>query len=159
MKNSIAHLNKWKYIIYKLRSFITRDQKYKQENKDNERDQTKKTETLYETTEDTAGYQELGEFRDIPNYDKLTWAMHSAIWDLFSRVICNFCFCFVLFHLWLLHLYGDSIITGERPTYSRHSWLLTVNVLLHVTEFCDTRHPFRIVISEDPWHLQLSPNV
>nr|XP_022307985.1 uncharacterized protein LOC111113986 [Crassostrea virginica] len=59
-------------LIVKLRSFITRDQKYKQENKYKERDQTKKTETLYETTEDTAGYQELGEFRDIPNYDKLT---------------------------------------------------------------------------------------
>ena len=159
MKNSIAHFNKWKYIIYRLRSFIIRDQKYKPESKDKERDQTKKIETLYETTEDTTGYQELGEFRDISNYDKLTWAMHSAAWNLFSGVICNF-FCLFRFVplmtpslIWRLHHYRWTTANFEI-----FSALLAIERewLLRVMELCDTRHPFRIVISEDPWHLQLT---
>ena len=45
------------------------DQRYKQD----ETEETKKTESVYETTtEEATGYLELGEFHDISNYDKIS---------------------------------------------------------------------------------------
>ena len=36
---------------------------------------------------------------------------------------------------------------------------LAVTVLLRVNIYCDTGHPFKMVISEDPWHSHLLPSV
>ena len=40
-----------------------------------ETDQTNRTDSVYESTEETTAYHELGEFHDISNYDKLSWAI------------------------------------------------------------------------------------
>ena len=49
------------------------DQRYKQDSKIKETEETKKTENVYETTtEEATGYLELGKFHDISNYDKLS---------------------------------------------------------------------------------------
>ena len=37
-------------------------------------------------------------------------------------------------------------------TYARHSWPLSSQCSLASNTYCDTGHPFIMVISEDPWH-------
>ena len=50
--------------------------RYRQETQVKETDQKKKSDSVYESTEEPTGYQELGEFHDISNYDKLSWALY-----------------------------------------------------------------------------------
>ena len=60
------------------------------------------------------------------------------------------------------HSYGDITITDERLqilTYARHSWLLSIEGSLACHNYCDTGHPFIMVISKDPWHSHLLPSV
>ena len=49
--------------------------RYRQESQVKDIDETKEKDTVYESTEETTGYYELGEFHDISNYDKLSWAI------------------------------------------------------------------------------------
>lgn len=61
------------------------DQRYKQDSKIKETEETKKTESVYETTtEEATGYLELGECHDNSNYDKLSWVIHLSPYCLFS---------------------------------------------------------------------------
>ena len=51
------------------------------------------------------------------------------------------------------HSYGDVTILGERLqilTYAWHSWPLTSEGSLACHTYCDTGHPFIMVIPEDP---------
>ena len=53
---------------------------------------------------------------------------------------------------------GDVIIAGkgmQNLTFARHSWPLSSEHSLA----CHTRHPFIMIISEDPWHYNLLPRV
>ena len=62
----------------------------------------------------------------------------------------------------MFHSYGDITITDERLqilTYARHSWLLSIEGSLACHNYCDTGHPFIMVISKDPWHSHLLPSV
>ena len=53
--------------------------------------------------------------------------------------------------------FGDETITNL--TYARHSWPLRSESSLACHTYCDTGRPFIMIISEDPWHLHLLPNV
>ena len=63
-------------------------------------------------------------------------AYHTCIVCLFVRGFS--------FHSRIVHPYGDVIITGK---------------LLPNFIYCDTEHPFIMLISEDVWHSHLLPNV
>ena len=58
--------------------------------------------------------------------------------------------------IWRRHHYrwGLHILT-----FARHSWLLSSEDSLACHTYCDMGHPFIMVISEDPWHSHLIPNV
>ena len=62
--------------------------------------------------------------------------------------VCLFVFvCGFSSHSRLFHSYGDVI-------YARHPWPLSSE-----GSYCDTGHPFIMVISEDPWQSHLLPSV
>ena len=65
-------------------------------------------------------------------------------------------------HSRIFHSYGDVTITVEGLkvlTYARHSWPLSSEGSSACHTYCDTGHPFIMVISEDPWHSHLLPSV
>ena len=62
----------------------------------------------------------------------------------------------------IFHSYGDVTITREGLqilTYFRNLWPLSSEDSLACHAYCDTEHPFRMVISEDPWHSHILPSV
>ena len=62
----------------------------------------------------------------------------------------------------IFHSCEDVTIAGEGLqllTYARHSWPLSSEGSLACHTYCDTGHPFIIVISEDPRHSHLLPSV
>ena len=76
----------------------------------------------------------------------------------FSVLRVNF-YAFCLFvwifssHSRFFHSYGDVTITGERlqiMTYARPTWQLRSKGSLACHTYCDTGHPFIMVISEYP---------
>ena len=53
----------------------------------------------------------------------------------------------------IFHLYGDVTFASEGLqilTFARHSWPLSSEGSLACHTYCDTGHPFIMVISEDP---------
>ena len=67
-----------------------------------------------------------------------------------------------LSHSRIFHSFGDVIIAGEELqilTYGRHSWPFSSEGSLACHTYCDTEHPFIMVISEDPWDSHLMPSV
>ena len=61
--------------------------------------------------------------------------------------------CFFLSHLIIFNSYGDVTIADEGLqvlTCARHSWPLSNEGSLVCHNYCDTGHPFIMVISEDP---------
>ena len=61
-----------------------------------------------------------------------------------------------------VYFYGHVTITDEGLqifTYAWHSWTLNSEGSLAYHNYCDTRHQFLIVISDDPWHANLFPSV
>ena len=53
----------------------------------------------------------------------------------------------------IFHSYGDVTFTGKGLqilTYARHLWLFSKQGSLACHIYCDTGHPFIMVISEDP---------
>ena len=65
-------------------------------------------------------------------------------------------------HSRIFHSYRDVTIAGEGLyifTYARHSWPLSSEGSLTCHSYCDTLLPFKMVISEDPWHSHLLPSV
>ena len=76
---------------------------------------------------------------------------------LIHRIKCLFIFG-VYRPTWAFRTYGDVTIAGEGlqiMTYARHSWLLRNEGSLAYHTYCDTGHPFIMIISEDPWHFTL----
>ena len=78
--------------------------------------------------------------------------LHLLPWPSSKQTSC----LFVLggFHVPLesFHSYGDVNITSEGLqilTYARHSWPLCSEGSLACHTYCDTGHPFIMVISED----------
>ena len=70
--------------------------------------------------------------------------------------------CGLSSHSRIFHSYGDVTITGEGLqilTYARHLWPLSSEGSLACHTYCDTGHPFIMVISEDLWHSHLLPSV
>ena len=62
------------------------------------------------------------------------------VWDLSS-------------HSRMFHSYGDVTINGKGLqilTYARQPWPLSSEGSFVCHTYCDTGHPFMIVISEDP---------
>ena len=58
-------------------------------------------------------------------------------------------------HSRIFHSFRDVTIAGEGLqilTYARHSWPLSTKDSLGWHIYCDTRHLFIMVISEDPWN-------
>ena len=56
-------------------------------------------------------------------------------------------------HSRIFHSYKDVTIAGEGLqilTYARHSWPLSSEGSFACPAYCDTGHPFIMVISEDP---------
>ena len=58
-------------------------------------------------------------------------------------------------HSRIFHSYGDVTIADEGLqilTYARHSWSLSSEGSLACHNYCDTGHPYIMVISGDLWH-------
>ena len=75
--------------------------------------------------------------------------------------VCLFVWSFSS-HSRIFHSYGDVTIAGEGLqifTFDRHSWPLSSEGSLTCHTYCDTGHPFIMVISEDPLHSHLLPSV
>ena len=76
---------------------------------------------------------------------------------LIHRIKCLFIFG-IYRPTWAFRTYGEVTIAGEGLhilTYARHSWLLRNEGSLAYHTYCDTGHPFIMIISEDPWHFTL----
>ena len=76
-------------------------------------------------------------------------------------IFCVFV-CLVSSHSRFFHFYGDVTITSEwlhSLTYARHSWPLSSGGSLACHTYCDTGHPFTMVIPEDQGHSHLLPSV
>ena len=59
-----------------------------------------------------------------------------------------------------LHSYGDITITGEGLQILTYTWHSGCSEgYLACNTYCDTSHPFIMVISEDPWHSHILPSV
>ena len=69
------------------------------------------------------------------------------------QYVCLFVCLFVLSlssNSKIFHPYGDVTISGEGlqiMTYARHSWPLRIEISWACHTYCDTRHPFKMVIS------------
>ena len=77
----------------------------------------------------------------------------NAIWR-------DFLFLGLSSHSRIFHSYGDVTITGEGLqilTHARHSWPLSSEDSLACHTYCDTGHPFIMVISENPSCSHLLP--
>ena len=75
-----------------------------------------------------------------------------------NYMICDVLFCFGS----IFHSFGDVTIAGEELQiliYARHVWPLSSDGSLACHTFCDTGHPFIMVMSENPWHSHLLPSV
>ena len=55
-----------------------------------------------------------------------------------------------------LYFFGEGL---QILTNARHSWPLSSEGSLACHTYCDTGHPFIVVISENPWHSHLLPSV
>ena len=98
-------------------------------------------------------------FMSICNIIMMTAWHISYICFLF---VCLFVYLGLSSHLRIFHSYGDVTIAGEGLqilTYARHSWPLSSEGSLTSHTYCDTGHPFIMVISDDPWHSHLLPSV
>ena len=81
---------------------------------------------------------------------------------VFVRFFCLFACLWFSSHLRSFHSYENVTIADvglKIFTYSPHSWPLNSDGSLAYHTYCDTGHPFIIVISEDMCHSQLLPSV
>ena len=70
------------------------------------------------------------------------------------RDTCINCLFFRPTREFFTHLIGDVTIAGEELqifTYARHLWPLSSEVSLPCHIYCDTGHPFIMVIDENPY--------
>ena len=76
------------------------------------------------------------------------------------KIVCLYLWGFAS-HSRIFHSYVYVTIAGERLqilTYARHSLSLSSEGSLASHTNCETRHPFIMVISEDPWHTHPLPS-
>ena len=82
-----------------------------------------------------------------------------------KQISSTFFFLFVCSfssHQKIFHSVGEVTFTGEGLqilTYARHWWPLSSEGCLACHTYCDTRHPFIMVISQDPRHSNLLASV
>ena len=89
-----------------------------------------------------------------PHPTPLTFTLHCFICKVCLRnYITRFSYQ-GLNYIWRRHHYWLQIFI-----YSRHLEPLSIEVFLACHPNCDTGYQFIVVISEDPWHSQLSPSV
>ena len=73
--------------------------------------------------------------------------------------VCLFVCCGISSHSRIVHSYVYVIFAGEvlqtLMTFARHSWPLSSDGSLACHTYCDTGHPFTMLISEDPSHSHL----
>ena len=88
------------------------------------------------------------------------------IGNLWPNQINSLFFCFVYLFVWgyskIIHSHGEVTTTGEGLqilTYARHSWALNSEGSLACHTYCNTGHPFIIVIFKDSWPSHLLPSV
>ena len=80
----------------------------------------------------------------------LVFFLRVVLYSLFVMFVWGFSS-----HSKIFHSYGDVTIIGEGLqilTYARHLRPLNSEGSLACHTYCDTGHPFIMVISEDPWH-------
>ena len=82
-----------------------------------------------------------------------------------------FCYMYVQYLVFVLsfsshsrtfHSFGEVTIAGEGLqilTFARLFWPLSSEGSSACHTYCDTGHPFIMVISEDPWHSHVMPRV
>ena len=78
-----------------------------------------------------------------------------------SHLVCLVFFVCLFVCLFVVPLENFSLIwrhqhyqwRAKKITYARSTWPLSSEVSLACNTYCDTGHPFIMVISEDPWHL------
>ena len=90
----------------------------------------------------------------------ITWSYSKPYNFKFYLLVCLFVWFFS--HSRIFHSYGDVTIAGEGLqilNYARHLWLLSSEGYVACHTYCDTEHPFIMLISEDPWHSHLMPSV
>ena len=87
----------------------------------------------------------------------------SGILNSYLLKFCVFVWCFFFFvYSRIVYWHKDVTIAGEGLqilTYTRHSWPLSSEGSLACHAYCDTGHPFIMLILQDPWHSQLLPSV
>ena len=91
--------------------------------------------------------------------DKYVCFFHSVYWANIV-IVCLFCLG-LSFHSIIFHSFGDLTIAGEGLlilTFARHVWPLSSEGSLACPIYCDTGHPFIMVISEDHWHSNIMPS-
>ena len=97
------------------------------------------------------------EFKVIVCYNpyngKVIWKWR--LWILVCLFVCGFSS-----HSRIVHSFGDVTITGEKLLliHAHHLWPLSSEGSLACHTYCNTVHPFKMVISEDPWHSHLLPH-
>ena len=77
-----------------------------------------------------------------------------------SNIVFDCCWVFRSTREFFTH--GDVTMTGEGfqvLTYARHLFALSSEGSSACHTYCETGHPFIMVISENPWHLHLLPSV
>ena len=96
--------------------------------------------------------------------------LHKLVYPFSKNTSFKFCwqwsFCLFVWslssHSRIFHSYGAVTITIEGLQiliFARQSWPLTSEGSLVCHTYCDIRHSFILVISEDPWHSHLLPCV
>ena len=107
-------------------------------------------------------------FKDREATRLIYWLMDERciLFNIQSRILTARFICLFVWglssHSRSFHSLRDVTITGEVLQiliYARHSWPLSSEGSLACLTYCDTGHPFIIVISEDPWHSHLLPSV
>ena len=76
---------------------------------------------------------------------RMRWA------TLVNQVMCLFVWDF-MYGSRIFHSCGDVTIAGEWRTCAKHLWPLSREGALACHTYCDTGHPFIMVISKDLWH-------
>ena len=89
------------------------------------------------------------------NYEKNPLIYRDEQYNI-ALLYTNVClFGFFSSHSRIFLSYGDVTVAGEGLqilTDARLSWPLSNEGSLACHTYCDTEHPFIMVISEDPWH-------
>ena len=100
---------------------------------------------------------------DVYSISCNVYAIPCCIFNILLHVCSISCVCFEFFvPLENFHSFGEVTIAVEGLqilTFARHFWPLSSEGSSAFHTYCDTGHPFIMVISEDPWHSHVMPRV